>query len=210
MSPIKCFMAIPTDQVMLSLRRYRSKEDLPCRGPYNFHNAHTYVGARPIRRDSRGYEITYEEYLPDSPLWPTKCEHCDYLFTNADPKQHFTKRLYRREDTGDVSTWDAMPVGACRDCEWLHGTSACGVDGLAIMVKIPEHQDGSGLHEWLIDGRASNCTMPEDSVHKCWCRKGVPPLIHVDKQGFTCAAGAGSVVVPGGFHGFLHNGHIVG
>ncbi len=60
-------------------------------------------------------------------------------------------------------------------------------------------------HEWDIDSRASNCTMPNDKLHRCWVRHGEPPDVHVDKNGVTCAAGAGSIAVPG-YHGFLHNG----
>lgn len=61
----------------------------------------------------------------------------------------------------------------------------------------------------MIDGRASNCTMPDDNVHKCWVRHGRPEdgTLHVDKNGNTCAAGAGSIATPN-FHGFLHNGDL--
>lgn len=58
---------------------------------------------------------------------------------------------------------------------------------------------------WNIDSRASNCTMKHDRQHRCWVRHGVPPAIHVDKSGHTCAAGAGSIALPR-YHGFLHNG----
>ena len=60
-------------------------------------------------------------------------------------------------------------------------------------------------HEWNIDSRASNCTMPYDYEHRCWVRHGEPPDIHVDKQGHTCAAGAGSIQAAD-YHGFLHHG----
>jgi hypothetical protein len=29
-------------------------------------------------------------------------------------------------------------------------------------------------HPWDIDGRASNCTMPEEKTHRCWVRHGDP------------------------------------
>lgn len=61
-------------------------------------------------------------------------------------------------------------------------------------------------HWWDIDGRASNCTMPEDKVHHCWVRHGEPPTITVDKNGVTCQAGAGSIQSDD-YHGFLQNGH---
>lgn len=69
---------------------------------------------------------------------------------------------------------------------------------------------------WNIDSQASNCTRPGDRAHKCWIRHGDPEdpqgertgrKFHVDKQGETCAAGAGSIVCGGGhYHGFLHGG----
>lgn len=69
----------------------------------------------------------------------------------------------------------------------------------------------NGTH-WQIDGRASNCTMPHDRTHRCWVRHGDPEtgIVHVDKNGHTCNAGAGSIHVDQGtpteWHGFLHDG----
>lgn len=60
-------------------------------------------------------------------------------------------------------------------------------------------------HYWDIDSRASNCTMPNDRLHRCWCRHGEVPNITVDKNGLTCSAGAGSIQ-SGDYHGFLING----
>ena len=77
-----------------------------------------------------------------------------------------------------------------------------GPDGKYLIVKLP---NGS---IWTVDGRASNCTMSEDTKHKCWVRHGVPPNITVDKNGLTCAAGAGSILA-GGWHGFLRNGELI-
>jgi hypothetical protein len=64
---------------------------------------------------------------------------------------------------------------------------------------------------WNIDSRASNCTLPEDRLHRCWVRHGDPEKgeIHVDKNGHTCQAGGGSILVDQGtpkeYHGMLHN-----
>lgn len=68
---------------------------------------------------------------------------------------------------------------------------------------------GSDLmrQDWEVDGRASNCTKKDDNVHKCWCRHGDAPNVTVDKNGNTCAAGAGSILVDG-WHGFLRNGYL--
>jgi hypothetical protein len=61
--------------------------------------------------------------------------------------------------------------------------------------------------DWNIDSRASNCTLKNDRLHRCWIRHGVPPNITVDKAGKTCAAGAGSIQA-GSYHGFLRNGQL--
>lgn len=62
-------------------------------------------------------------------------------------------------------------------------------------------------YQWNIDSRANNCGSPEDRLHRCWVKHGEVPNIHVDKNGLTCTAGAGSIIA-GDFHGFLHNGEI--
>jgi hypothetical protein len=62
--------------------------------------------------------------------------------------------------------------------------------------------------EWDIDSRANNCTLPLDTVHRCWVRSGTPPCVTVDKVGFTCSAGQGSIRA-GNFHGFLRNGVLI-
>lgn len=59
--------------------------------------------------------------------------------------------------------------------------------------------------QWSIDSRAVNCTEPNERTHRCWVRHGEPPNVHVDKNGRSCSAGAGSIGVDG-YHGFLHHG----
>lgn len=72
--------------------------------------------------------------------------------------------------------------------------------------------DGQHLHAilpnglgWDIDGRASNCTLPDDTTHRCWVRDGTPPNVTAGKAGHTCSAGAGSIL-SGDYHGFLRGG----
>lgn len=132
-------------------------------------------------------------------------------------------REYRRVDTGETfkSPHD-LPPGAVYEAIDYYGDVAhnwrqsprpdgkiyivkrAGVDGRILVCVCP---DG---HPWTIDARARNCTMPEDDEHWCWCRHGRPEdgTLHVDKNGVTCAAGAGSIDT-GKWHGFLHNGQLV-
>jgi hypothetical protein len=122
----------------------------------------------------------------------------DYAPTDRDG---VSTPIMRRLDTGEICNGDKLPVGAL----WVNGGAPsryCGPDGLSIYCRLP------GGHSWLIDGRASNCTMPEDKDHRCWVRHGtVGEKLHVDKNGKTCAAGAGSIAIEG-YHGFLHNGEL--
>jgi hypothetical protein len=105
------------------------------------------------------------------------------------------KRMFRDRETGAETT--RLPVGALffpLPGMYAHGSLVCIIPC------------SSGTHWWCIDHRASNCTMPDDNEHRCWVRHGEDgDVIHVDKNGTTCAAGAGSIMVDG-FHGFLHHG----
>lgn len=81
-----------------------------------------------------------------------------------------------------------------------------GVDGRVLICRLP---DG---HDWVIDSRANNCTLPLDDDHWCWNRSGRPEDGTLDvrkgKPGqTTCSAGGGSIATPG-YHGFLHDGRL--
>jgi hypothetical protein len=81
-----------------------------------------------------------------------------------------------------------------------------GYDGNAVVAVIP-YLDGTTY--FYIEGRAINCTRKDDPDHRCWVRHGtVGERVTVDKNGNTCAAGAGSIVTPG-FHGFIKDHRIV-
>jgi|SRR6185312_241911 len=101
-----------------------------------------------------------------------------------------------RAEPGDVFEIDHE--GSCPVWDNCSGTH--------VYVVLPDRGDGY-LHHWNVDGRCSNCTLPEDREHRCWVRSGDPRAgtLHVDKNGRTCAAGAGSIL-SGKYHGFLHGG----
>jgi hypothetical protein len=118
--------------------------------------------------------------------------------------------MYTRSDNGELTTIRDAPAGALWYADWMMHDSGDGVrrywewdNGTEppLMCKTPGG-------EWNIDGRASNCTMKEERTHRCWVRHGTPPNLHVDKNGHTCGAGAGSIL-SGNYHGFLHNGQLV-
>lgn len=144
-----------------------------------------------------------DEQIND-PRWPKACA-CGHEFAESDPKQVFKERLYEElNDGGRIVTLDEAAPGAIYDATWMHTIpNWCGPDGKALHCKLPTDTN----HWWHIDGSASNCTMPEDKVHRCWVRHGEAPELTIDKDGNTCAAGAGSIGADG-YHGFLRNGYL--
>lgn len=137
---------------------------------------------------------------PEAPWGKTiPCPKC------GEPARLFSQgwdQIYRRYDTGEELP-AKLPPGAVR--EGIYQGKAIpplGPDGRSLWCILPNG------HEWGIDGRASNCTMPDDNEHRCWVRTGKPEdgTLNVGKKGGpTCAAGAGSIWA-GDFHGFLRNG----
>ncbi len=116
-------------------------------------------------------------------------------------EDHVSYGIWRRVDTGEELVQIHKHPGAMYyvspEAQKYYRP---GPDGRTLFVVTP-----GGL--WSPDSRASNCGRPQDEVHYCWVRHGVPPLITVDKEGDTCVAGAGSILV-GKYHGFLTNGKL--
>jgi len=135
----------------------------------------------------------YPEYR-----WPTNCDHCGTKAPAELHQQVFRKRRYNTKsgnpEPGDLywATWYTTQVGT--GCVFHDNCN-----GHHLFAVLPNGD------LWDIDGRASNCTMKEDRVHRCWVRQGDPPNIDVSKRGNTCKAGGGSIV-SGNYHGFLRNG----
>lgn len=198
---IKVFFLTPTILHNRSLRRICSK-----------HGCGWYMTSAAIGR-VEGESFTSGEVAWDraDSRWPTKCEKCGTPFKSVDLWLVDHERLYRRGDSSELVTLRDAPPGACWDAGWFRDGSradrklGCGArigpDGRTLVVRCP---DG---HDWIIDSRASNCTKKDDNAHWCWVRHGKPEdgTLHVDKNGNTCAAGAGSIQTPH-WHGFLHNG----
>jgi hypothetical protein len=218
MTPIKVFFLEPTDRERMWLRRYRSSAEHKCAETRSYCNAMFDFGECDIRYTDKGERtIAHRAELepPHSdPRWPTKCEACGEPFAEKDPFQLFTRQIYVNLERGLRTTLDDAPPGACWDAWWMSDRaerhdlrpgvgSNIGPDGRCLIVKCP---DG---HDWMIDSRASNCTRRDDNEHHCWVRHGRPEdgTLHVDKNGNTCAAGAGSILTPK-WHGFLRNGYL--
>lgn len=178
-------------------------------GAFSFHHASVAIGTFASKLPAR-YEGDHTRRPPrrSDRRWPKRCA-CGYKFTATDTWQLAVDRAY--EYDGPFGHWlvttKNAPPGSLWDARWLPRTSAwCGPDKRSLEVICPNG------HPWHIDGRASNCTLKDDNVHKCWVRHGDPTKptgpepLHVDKNGRTCSAGAGSIIA-GNYHGFLHRGH---
>ena len=126
-------------------------------------------------------------------MWPTKCDHCEASVPKVHTKQVSRKRLY------DTPSGKLEPGYLYWNTWYPENMYWDNNKGLHLMCILPNGK------EWCIDSRASNCTLPQDRTHRCWVRHGEPPNIHIDKNGHTCSAGAGSIA-SGNYHGFLHNG----
>lgn len=136
-------------------------------------------------------------YPRDGGLWPRHCA-CGYAFAENDHWQVNYEQSFERSDGKGSCFLRSAPPGAMWDAHWM--SEYCkGPDGRCLVVVLP-----NGRH-WMIDARANNCTLPHDKTHRCWIRHGEPPAIHVDKNGHSCSAGAGSIQA-GDYHGFLHHG----
>ncbi|WP_036010803.1 hypothetical protein [Bradyrhizobium yuanmingense] len=202
MTPIKVFFLEPTDIEKRWLRRYRLSASHTCSNG-SYCNAMFVFGEGPV--NVRGWAPPRTD-----PRWPTKCDICGQPFNEREEFQEFANTIYVCKATGLRTTLREAPPGACWNASWIADRrdgqgcgSLIGPDGRCLVVKCP---DG---HDWMIDARASNCTMPDEGTHHCWVRHGTPEdgTLHVDKNGHTCAAGAGSILTPR-WHGFLHNGFL--
>jgi hypothetical protein len=221
MAPIKCFLVQPTDEGPKSLRRYCPSSKSTCPGKYGYHNASVVTGdvKDPVGEDGIIHNPPMINH--SDPRWPAKCEHCDYCFQEDDYWQTNLDVYYASTDPEIPGRWTQrqLPAGAMFYPSWLQPKSVyteavevgaipdrpkrwqTGPDGKCLMVVTPGG-------EWIIDGRASNCDMPEDNAHRCWVRHGEPPNITVDKNGLTCGAGGGSIQC-GDYHGYLRDGWLV-
>jgi len=166
-------------------------------GKPGFHNAYTPLGEKP-EMDNWFAFGKVEDYPEER--WPTACAHCGAPVPQESPNVYLQRqvavtRLYDNPsgepEPGDVYWMDWHDPGECPYWE--------NCDGKHLWSIVP---NGS---TWDIDARANNCTMREEKTHRCWIRTGTPEAgnLHVDKNGYTCAAGAGSIAVTG-WHGFLH------
>lgn len=184
-------------------------EDCPNNGGTRrkgYHNAQVHLGDTTALHDWK-FMGEPPDYAGD-PRWPVKCDHCSATVPAGATKQVFRKTIYDTPSGG-------LEPGCLFWATWFTTHNA---NGNPISETCVFHETGCNGHhlhailpnghEWDIDGRASNCTLPNDRVHRCWVRHGEPPDVTVDKAGRTCSAGGGSIMA-GDYHGFLRNGEFI-
>lgn len=213
---IKVFLIEPIAQQRVWLRRYTFSNENECPGKKWGHDASQLIGdfdspVAPLDGD----ETSVFDKPPITDLrWPVKCDTCPYQFAPANEWQVFHERLCKAAD-GRIFTRRDNEIGIMFWSPWFHSHGHelhcmywdnCKDPRGHLICKLP------GPHDWDIMSRAANCTMPEDKLHRCWILHGDPSkgeTVHVDKDGLTCQAGAGSIALPN-WHGFLHGGELVG
>lgn len=89
--------------------------------------------------------------------------------------------------------WDPFP-------EWPVPGGRSFTKGSCLMLMTP----GGPFN---LDGRAPDCSLPNDMVHRCYRRKGRPPNITLGKGRPTC--GANEIISVGDYRGFLWDGELI-
>jgi hypothetical protein len=141
-----------------------------------------------------------------------QCARCKVIGTTIPPKSISEEVNWWCPPTGEVKRRkEDFGPGAMWFATWERWSDKEGITHWGFDWT---NQSGPPLYvmtpggSWCIDQRASNCTLPNDTVHRCWVRHGEAPNITVDKQGRSCSAGAGSIRC-GAYHGFLREGRLV-
>ena len=206
---VPCFWCEPTGAFVRFLRVFSSGQHCEAGG---YCDARVIVGTVPAAEAVTRTAAPGEDAGTGARPWPTTCTRCGRPFH----VKRSTRQLFHEHEMRVVRVMPGAArrvgaicwigereaiAGAMWDAAWM-GSSFEGPDGRHLIVMLPNGR------EWAVDGRANNCTKPDDAIHRCWIRHGEPPDITVDKRGNTCSAGAGSIQA-GDYHGFLRAGHLV-
>lgn len=187
-SIIECFLLVPSDQGEEFLRRivFSDECDTPCTGAKSYHD-HTEIITNPVPYPDSDSNGTYIEGFPDDdPRWPTHCS-CGYEFKPEAERQAYVRRLFRRSDTGGLTSLEACPPGGMWFADW-YPDDWKGPDGHTLVVRTP-------AGDWVVDG----------PKNKRWQRSGVAPNITATP----------SILVGGpdgkshAYHGWLTNGKLI-
>ena len=177
MSEVACFFCERVPRIRRYLRRFvMGDSQCPSHPSRGCHNK--------VFLDDIDYPdavIRVFEHPRDDPRWPKQCV-CGHTFQASDYWQVFSDWLFKRVDTGEVLTTEAMPPGAIYRAHWHEDFSDWrGPDSFSLICRLP-----NGL-DWFIDGPANN--------GPGWDRTGVVPRL-------TCSPS----ILAGDYHGYLTDG----
>ncbi|HEX3800262.1 MAG TPA: hypothetical protein VH413_16320 [Verrucomicrobiae bacterium] len=124
-------------------------EKSPLPSPYNGHRGNSELD------DVYSDELAFPEET--DPRWPTRCDHCGYLFKDDDSRSLSPNRHWRNPATEETFV-APLPVGALffSDEKIFQGPGR-GMDGRSLVVVMPSARD---YCTWNVDSRAGNCTVP--------------------------------------------------
>jgi len=195
MTRIRCFWLEPTDEVELSLRRYRGSGLGKCiTSGFGYHNIFAFVertssavlAARGWPMSESGRPVHTTDTIPrGDPRWPRHCS-CGYQFAEDDEWQCNPETLWKRGDTGELVTRAAAPAGAMWNAEWM-GEGYKGPDGICLCVRTPGD-------EWPVDGPSYQDSKIQHEHG--WTRSGAIPDVTANP----------SIHIPGKYHGWLRAG----
>ena len=187
MTTVSCFLVKPTEREHRMLRRFTFGDTMTCPGfpQRHGHDASvSWMDGAVIRTEDGYFGSLDESDWPSrsDPLWPNRCDSCEYTFQPEDMWQIAHDTYYRREDTSEEWLFRSLPAGAMFDAWWLPWK---GPDEQSLTLVLPD-----GI-PWHIDGP---CT---GSPRRPWSRTGVPPIVTARP----------SILTPG-YHGFLTDGRL--
>lgn len=206
----KTFWLEPSGRSRIALRRYTpGSMGFDC--ATGFHQAIVWTGDEidtvfdPDRMDRTGHVLLVPG---DDERWPVRCHDCGFVFTDADERQVWAERLFRRADDGtlrvlhsrhqppDVASAEA---GAMWHADWMP-EQWVGADGISLMVRCPRNDLNDELpgSDWPVD-------MPSTNSGGRWTRSGDPRLARVTASPSISIGVPGR---PGSYHGWLHNGEL--
>lgn len=204
------------------------------------HDTSFSLGRHPASFAPSGKPSCGDLWPHDDPRWPTACscgyqfkEEDEWqLFTETVYERHDNKEQLTLRSAPVGAMWFAdwmtfYQQGSCDghvlgvrlpgNHDWMPEQRASNCDSPCKHCNQPyanhrnEKGEMSGRCKPTWTYNDGNPHYEDARPHKCWVRHGTPPhqIVHVDKSGTTCGAGGGSIAYPG-WHGFLHNGELVG
>lgn len=130
---------------------------------------------------------------------PTPCIACGAVYDGSETRRFAGRPWKWSTEDGKLHPGDMYWQPHYYDQEDCWPARWTNCPGVHLSVVLPNGD------KWDIDSRATNCTLPDETTHRCWIREGEPPKVTAGKAGHTCSAGAGSIR-SGDYHGFLRDG----